>query len=87
MFARDMLAGAFSPVSWSTQRGQALLQPQQHSMQMHMREATLSSPLPTATLRDSHSSSNSVTERCSIIVIPIQQYVPTALDLTRADTN
>lgn len=46
-----MLAGAFSPVSRSPQRGQALRMP------MHMQEAAPSSPLPAAALRDSHFSS------------------------------
>lgn len=45
MFVRDMLAGAFSPVSRSTQRGQALLQ---HSMQIaHAGSNTVLSPANT----------------------------------------
>lgn len=54
---------------------------------LHMQAAAPSSPLASQTVMDGHFSSNSVVERCSIIDIPIQQNVPTVLDLTRADPN
>lgn len=88
MCVRDMLAGAFSLVSESTQGGQALLQPAsaQHA---HCTCRQQHRPLhwQVKLVMDGHFSSNSVAQRCSIIDIPIQQNVPTVLDLTRADPN
>lgn len=65
VFVRDMLAGAFSPpVSRSTQRGQALLQP---ATALH---ADCTCRKRRSPAMDSHFSSNSITERRSLTVTP-----------------